>query len=200
MKNEVNYILFLKRADTMNFPVLETKRLKLIEITNQHVDQLFEILSLEEVTRFYGTDRFALQVEATRLIDMFHKNFLEKRGIRWGIKLKENQRIIGTVGLNSLHLKNKRAEIGYELHPLYWRLGFATEAIKEVLRFSFTQLDLQRIGAVVYPENEASVNLLLKLGFIKEGVLRGYMQQAGQFHDTYVLSLLKQEWKQGQEE
>jgi len=183
----------------VNFPILETKRLKLIEITDQHVDSLYEILSLEEVTRFYGTNRFTLQVEASKLIDMFHKNFLEKRGIRWGIKLKENQRIIGTVGFNALHLKNKRAEIGYELHPSFWRMGYASEAIKGVLRFSFNHLDLYRVGAVVYPENEASVTLLTKLGFTKEGLLRGYIHQNEQFHDTYVLSLLKHEWKNSQE-
>lgn len=183
----------------MNFPILETKRLKLIEITHQHVDDLYGILSLEEVTRFYGTNRFTLQVEATRLIDMFLKNFLDKRGIRWGIKLKENQRIIGTVGLNGLQLNNKRAEIGYELHPSFWRMGYASEVIKEVLDFSFNRLDLYRIGAVVYPENEASIHLLMKHGFMKEGLLRGYIHQNNQFHDTVVLSLLKPEWGRSQE-
>ncbi|WP_026566512.1 GNAT family N-acetyltransferase [Bacillus sp. UNC41MFS5] len=182
----------------MTFPILETKRLKLIEITHQHVDYIYEILSLEEVTRFYGTNRFTLPVEASRLIDMFHKNFVDKRGIRWGIKLKENQRFIGTVGLNGLHLKNKRAEIGYELHPVYWRKGLISEAINEVIRFSFQQLDLYRIGAVVYPENEASINLLMKIGFTNEGILRGYINQNEQFHDTYVLSLLKPEWIESQ--
>ncbi|WP_223588428.1 GNAT family N-acetyltransferase [Neobacillus bataviensis] len=183
----------------MDFPTLGTKRLKLIEITHKHMDRIYEILSLEEVTRFYGTDPFILQAEATRLIDMFQKNFHEKRGIRWGIKLKENQRIIGTIGLNVLNLKNKRAEIGYELHPAFWKKGYAFEAINEVLRFSFGQLDLYRIGAVVYPENEASLHLLRKIGFTNEGLLRGYIRQNDQNHDTYVLSLLKSEWTKSQE-
>ncbi|MBV7503686.1 GNAT family N-acetyltransferase [Bacillus sp. sid0103] len=182
----------------MTFPILETKRLKLIEITHQHVDYLYEILSLEEVTRYYGTNRFTLPVEASRLIDMFHKNLVDKRGIRWGIKLKENQKFIGTVGLNALHLKNKRAEIGYELHPDYWRRGLASEAINEVIRFSFNQLDLCRIGAIVYPENEASINLLIKMGFTKEGILRSYIHQNEEFHDTSVLSILKPEWLKSQ--
>lgn len=182
----------------MSFPILETKRLKLIEITHQHMESVFEILSLEKVTRFYGTNPFALQAEATSLIDMFHKNYLEKRGIRWGIKLKENQKIIGTIGLNVLHLKNKRAEIGYELHPDYWRKGFASEAIKEVLRFSFEQLELYRIGAIVYPENDASLLLLKKMGFTNEGLLRGYIRQNDHFYDTFVLSILKEEWQKSQ--
>jgi len=183
----------------MTFPILETKRLKLIELTHQHMNAVYEILSLDEVTRFYGTSPFTLQAEATRLIDMFHKNYLDKRGIRWGIKLKENQRIIGTVGLNVLNLKNKRAEVGYELHPALWRQGFAAEAVNEVLRFSFEQLGLYRIGALVYPENIASLSLLDKLGFRHEGLLRGYMFQDEQFHDTFMLSLLKPEWEKSQE-
>ncbi|PFO05839.1 GNAT family N-acetyltransferase [Bacillus sp. AFS076308] len=183
----------------MTFPNLETKRLKLIELTHQHMNAVYEILSLDEVTRFYGTSSFTLQAEATRLIDIYYKNYIDKRGIRWGIKLKENQRIIGTVGLNMLNLKNKRAEIGYELHPYFWRKGFATEALSEVLKFSFKQLGLYRVGAVVYPENEASLALLDKLGFTNEGLLRGYMYQDEQFHDTFMLSLLNLEWEKSQE-
>ncbi|MDQ0198645.1 GNAT family N-acetyltransferase [Neobacillus ginsengisoli] len=184
----------------MNFPILKTHRLKLIEITHQHVESLYEILSLEDVTRYYGTNRFMLQSEAMKLIDMFSKNYREKRGIRWGIVLKENQKFIGTLGLNSLQLGNKRAEIGYELHPQYWRKGYTSEAIKEVLTYSFEKLDLHRIGAIVYPENIASLKLLENIGFQEEGLLRDYMYQNNQSHDTYVLSLLKEEWKKSRKD
>lgn len=183
----------------MTFPILDTKRLKLIEITHYHLDSIFTILSMEEVTKYYGTDPLTLPAEATKLIDMYHKNFIDKRGIRWGIKLKENQQIIGTIGLNGLQLKNKRAEVGYELHPAYWRQGYTTEALKEVLSFSFRQLGLHRVGAFVYPDNIISLNLLQKFGFTNEGLLRDYMYQNNQFHDTYVLSLLKDEWENSQE-
>lgn len=182
----------------LKFPILETKRLKLVELTHNHVDSIFEILSIEEVTQYYGTDRFRSLGEAIKLIDMYHKNLFEKRGIRWGMILKQNYKLIGTLGLNSLQLKNKRAEIGYELHPLYWRKGYTSEAIMEVLRYSFEELELNRIGAVVYPENEPSIHLLEKIGFTKEGLLRGYMFQNDHFHDTYVLSLLKEEWTKSQ--
>ena len=184
----------------MVFPILTTKRLKLVEITHQYVDSIYEILALEEVTRYYGTNRFTSLSEASKLIDMFHNNFIKKRGIRWGIMIKENQQFIGTVGLNGLQLKNKRAEIGYEIHPAYWRTGYTTEAIKRVLNFSFDVLDLNRIGAIVYPENEPSLNLLNKVGFTKEGLLRGYIHQNDQFHNTFVLSLLKPEWEKSQGE
>ncbi|MEH7177131.1 GNAT family N-acetyltransferase [Neobacillus vireti] len=179
----------------MVVPILETKRLKLIEITRKHAESLFEILSLDEVIRYYGTDRLTSIEDAKKLIDLFQKNIYEKRAMRWGIVIKENNQFIGTLGLNGLQLKNKKAEIGYEIHPSYWRKGYTTEAIKEVLRYSYLELELNRIGAVVYLENEASSNLLEKLGFKKEGVLRDYLLQNNSFHTTSMFSLLKGEWE-----
>ncbi|NYE08024.1 ribosomal-protein-alanine N-acetyltransferase [Bacillus niacini] len=179
----------------MLFPTLETDRLKLIEITQIHATSLFNILSLEEVTRYYGTDTFTSIEEAKKLIDMFQKNFYEKRSMRWGIVLKENNKFIGTLGLNGLQLKNKKAEIGYEIHPFYWRKAYTSEAIKEVMRYSYQELGLNRIGAVVYLENEASSNLLEKLGFKKEGELRDYLFQNNSYHTTSMFSLLKREWE-----
>jgi ribosomal-protein-alanine N-acetyltransferase len=52
-------------------------------------------------------------------------------------------------------------------------------------------MDLARIGAVVFTENEASNKLLTKIGFQQEGILRDYMYQNGESHDTFVYSLLK---------
>lgn len=179
----------------MLFPTLETERLKLIEITPIHTLSIFEILSLDEVTRYYGTERFTSTEEARKLIEVFQKNFYEKRAMRWGIVLKENKKFIGTLGLNGLQLKNKKAEIGYEIHPSFWRKGYTSEAIKEVLRYSYQELKLNRIGAVVYLENEASSNLLQKLGFKKEGVLRDYLFQNNSYHTTSMFSLLKREWE-----
>ena len=54
-------------------------------------------------------------------------------------------------------------------------------------------MELTRIGAVVFIENEASNKLLTKIGFQKEGILRDYMYQNGVAHDTYVYSLLKKQ-------
>ncbi|MFP7296181.1 GNAT family N-acetyltransferase [Neobacillus niacini] len=180
----------------MNFPILETERLKLVHITQDYAEKLFEIFSLEEVTKYYGSDSFTSKEEASKLIDMFQKGFYEKRSIRWGMILKKEETFIGTLGLNGLQLKNKKTEIGYELHPNYWRNGYASEAIKEVITYSFCDLELNRIGAVVFPENKASLKLLEKLGFMKEGLLRDYLHQNNQFHHTYMLSLLKREWEE----
>lgn len=172
------------------FPTLETERLRLREITPYDRENLFEYLSNEDVIKYYGQEAFVHLTQAEALIDFFATNFRENRGIRWGIERKGAQGLIGTVGFHALSAKHRRAEIGYEIHPDYWRKGYASEAVKSILQYGFDALDLTRIGAVVFTENAASHQLLEKLGFEREGVLRNYMYQNGASHDTYVYSLL----------
>lgn len=87
--------------------------------------------------------------------------------------------------------KNRRAEIGYELHPDYWGKGYAKESIIRALEFGFDEMDLKRIGAVVFLENQQSNELLMKLGFQKEGILKNYIIQDGVSYDTIVYSNVK---------
>lgn len=179
----------------MDFPTLETTRLKLVEVEPQHAEALFQILSRDEVTKYYAMNPLTSVEEAAKIIESFRKNGAERRGIRWGMVRKDTEEMIGTLGLNNLQLWNKRAEIGYETHPNSWRSGYTSEAVREVLRYSFTDLGLYRMGAVTFPQNTASRQLLVKLGFQEEGVLRGYLYQNAASHDASLYSLLKPEWE-----
>lgn len=178
----------------MEFPALETDQLGLVQISQQYAEPFYRIMSREDVTRYYGMDPLINLQEAAAVIDSFQTVFESKRGIRWGIVLKESEEFIGTIGLNNLNVRAKKSEIGYELHPDYWRKGLMQEAVQAVLHYAFEQLDLVRMGAVTFPDNAASSRLLKKLGFIEEGRLRSYLYQGGQSHDALLFSLLKTEW------
>ncbi|CEG26163.1 GNAT family N-acetyltransferase [Bacillus sp. B-jedd] len=180
------------------FPQLETDRLLLREIRSDDAEALFACFSSEEVTRFYGMETMDGLLQAENLIELFSRRYEEKVGIRWGIERKGEAGLIGTIGFNSWNPKNKRAEIGYELHPEHWRKGYVSEALAKVLSYGFEALDLNRIGAVVFPENEASNRLLHKAGFEKEGLLREYMCQNGIAHDTNSYSILKKSFIEAQ--
>ena len=173
------------------FPELQTDRLLLREITQHDREDVFNCFSNEDVTKHYGLETFTVIAQAEALIDFFFKSFRENKGMRWGIERKGTPGLIGTVGFNALSPKHRRAEIGYEIHPDYWRRGYTSEAVTAVLRYGFDDLELNRIGAVVFTENNASNQLLTKLGFEREGALRDYIYQNGIAHDTYVYSLLK---------
>ncbi|MEH6941315.1 GNAT family N-acetyltransferase [Bacillus sp. JJ722] len=174
------------------FPILETERLVLREITNKDVEAVFSCFSNENVTRYYGQEPLQNIKQAEKLVDLFSQNYNEQKGIRWGIERKETKGIIGTIGFNGWSPKHKRAELGYEIHPDYWRKGYTSEAVAEIITYGLKVMELNRIGAVVFIDNEASNNLLIKFGFQKEGVLRKYMFQNGKAHDTNVYSFIKE--------
>lgn len=172
--------------------MLETERLKLRELTIDDAEAIFNCFSNHNVPRYYGQETLQTIEQAEKIIDFFSKNHNEKRGIRWGVEKKES--IIGTIGFNAWSSKHKRAEVGYEIHPDQWRRGYTSEALTKILSYGFEVMGLTRIGAVVFIDNDASNNLLTKIGFQKEGILRDYMYQNNIAHDTYVYSLLKKEY------
>jgi [ribosomal protein S5]-alanine N-acetyltransferase len=174
----------------MAFPILETDRLTLREITEEDAEDLFINFSDAKVMKHYGSEPLKNIEEARGLIHSFHNGLNENKGIRWGIQLKDEKGLIGTVGFHALSLKHRRAEIGYELNPAYWGKGLATEAIGKALEYGLNDMKLKRIGAIVFLENKPSNELLLKLGFTKEGILRNYMVQGEVTYDTNVYSLL----------
>lgn len=174
------------------FPALETSRLRLREITQGDAEDIFACFSNDKVTRYYGQETLQQIEQAVSFVEFFSRSLIEKRGMRWGIERKDTKGIIGTIGYNAWSPKHNRAEIGYEIHPDQWGKGYASEAMSKVLEYGFDVLKLTRVGAIVFIDNGASIHLLNKMGFQREGILRSYMVQNGVSHDTYAYSLLKQ--------
>ena len=184
----------------MKFPELETARLRLVQIHAEHIDALFGILSKDQVTKYYGMDSLEDRVIAEKMVEAFQTGFEAQRSYRWGLEVKETGKFIGTIGLNNYNSGAKKTEIGYELHPEFWRKGLAKEAVLEVIRYAFEELGLHRMGAVTYPANETSSGMLKGIGFKEEGTLRGYLYQRGESHDALIFSLLAPEWRAREEE
>ncbi|WP_176470275.1 GNAT family N-acetyltransferase [Terribacillus saccharophilus] len=180
----------------LTFQKLETERIVLDEVKMQDAPYVFAALSDRNVTKFYGMEPLQSIEEAERVISSFRCGLQEGRVIRWGMYCKEAGRFLGTIGLHQVNRSNRRAEIGYELHPDHWKKGFANEAMGAVLGYCFKELDLLRIGAMVYPENKASAALLEKQGFMKEGLLHSYYYHGGKTYDANVYALLREDWKE----
>lgn len=173
------------------FPTIETERLILREFITEDVTAVYSIFSSERAMKYYGMDPFKNVTQAEKLIEAFASNFQNKRGMRWGIERKDEAGLIGTIGFNLWSSVHRRAEIGYDLHPDFWGNGYASEALKEIVAYGFKDMQLTRIGAVVYIENEASNQLLLKHGFEKEGILKKYMYQNAEAHDVTMFAKVK---------
>jgi RimJ/RimL family protein N-acetyltransferase len=76
----------------------------------------------------------------------------------------------------------------------YWRRGYASEAIRLVLRFYFRELGYQKLTALVYSFNERSLRMHEKLGFVFEGRLRRTVYTNGRHYDTIYFGMTKEEF------
>ena len=77
-----------------------------------------------------------------------------------------NNQIIGIINL--INIRKKSAEIGYFIGKDYWNKGIATEAIKQMVNFGFSKLELKKIYAYCDPKNISSQKVLIKNKFVKK--------------------------------
>ncbi|NJN18707.1 MAG: GNAT family N-acetyltransferase [Oscillochloris sp.] len=176
------------------FPLLETERLILREITTDDADAMFQIMSDPQVMRYFGQSPLRDLDAAVQRITRFIDELRAGRAIRWAVTLRENGRYIGSCGYHTTLAKHFRAEIGYELAAEYWGRGFMPEALRPVLDFGFHTMGLNSIEAQIDPENSGSRRVLEKLGFVQEGLLRQsyYEPEHKRFTDTAIFGLLHQ--------
>lgn len=173
------------------FPVLETDRLILRQVTNDDAGSLLKYLSDKDVMKYVGLAPFISIENSLEEISWYQSIFENKTGIRWGITVKDQGEVIGSCGFLNLVTKHHRSEIGIELSKEYWRKGIASEAFEAVIEYGFKEMNLQRIEALIEPANIPSQKLAERHGFIREGLLRNYEFTCGKFDDLYMYSLLK---------
>jgi ribosomal-protein-alanine N-acetyltransferase len=116
--------------------------------------------------------------------------FYKRSGIYWAIAIKKSDRMIGSIGFHEINYINNRAEISYDLTREAWGKGIMSLAMNKVLDFGFGNMGINRIQASTVKENVASIKLLERCGFQKEGVLRNYRRHKQKFYDIEFYSLL----------
>lgn len=177
------------------FPTIETERLKLRPMSVNDSVSLFNILSDRDVTKDMGVDPFVKVEQAQGLINFMNDLFERNVAFRCGVVRKEDDALIGTCGYNGWETnRGSRGEIAYDLGKPYWRKGYATEVVNALIKFGFETMGLYRIEAFTNLDAVPSANLLHKLGFREEGVLRGYTSFHGEFWDQRCFSLIKTDW------
>jgi ribosomal-protein-alanine N-acetyltransferase len=184
----------MNREDVFsNFPTLETERLILRKLCLEDAKDVFEYASDPEVAKYVSWEPHKSIEDSINLIKFTHEYYERKEGIIWGIVYKENNKVIGTCDISPV-TKHFRAEIAYALSRDYWGKGLMTEAVKEVIRFGFERMNLNRIQAMCIPENIGSYRVMEKVGMKYEGVIREYMYIKGKFQDLKLYSILRIEY------
>ena len=134
----------------------------------------------------------------TNIIDFeSEKEFLisAKKEKMFAVRLLKNDEILGNIGFNSVDLLNCTAVIGIMLgNPNYQRKGYGIEAVKLILDYGFSFLNLRNISLSVFEYNEAAYNLYKKAGFKEVGRLRKAVEIMGKTYDVIIMDMLKEEF------
>lgn len=170
---------------------LQTERLMLKPLRSIHAPGLYRLWSDPVVTEYLDISALPSEDRACRIVDLLKEREQKGEGIRFGIFPEGSDRLIGTCGFNSLlKRRGNHGEIGYDLAPAYWGKGCMSEALGALIKHGFDTLELNRIEALVLPANTKSVQLLVRLGFTQEGLLRQRGFWKGQYWDLLMFSLL----------
>lgn len=178
------------------FPVLESNRLIFRAFEYADVPKLFGMRSNDEVMKYLDTYYHQSEADSRLMIEGIHQSFLKKEGINWVIEEKDSGDFVGYIGFWRMMKENVRAEIGYALHPDFWNCGYMTETGRIILEFGFNSLHLHSVEANVNKENQRSMKLLEKLGFVKEAHFRENYFYNGEFIDSIIYSLLETDFNQ----
>lgn len=176
---------------------IKTERLLLRLYAEDDLDDLFDIQSRPDVTRYlYWGPRDRTQSRGS-LAEKIAASGLGREGdnLTLAVELPEAGKVIGDVQLFWTSEKHRQGEIGYIFHPDHGGHGYATEAAEVILRLGFEGLGLHRVVGRLDGRNTASARVLERLGMRREAHLVQNEMVKGEWTDEVVYAMLEDEWR-----
>ncbi len=176
--------------------MIQTKILFLRELLLTDLNDIHTLLSLPE------TDKYnALGIpENTAVTEKMLNEWISEQeshartSFVYAIELKESNNFIGLIALLLGKPKYLIGEVWFKTHPDHWGKGYTTEAVLELIRFGFEELQLHRMEAGCAVENIASGKVLEKAGMTREGMKRKLLPKDGDWKDCYFYAMLEEDF------
>jgi ribosomal-protein-alanine N-acetyltransferase len=175
-------------------PRLETARVVLRRLTWADVEDIYAYASDPEVAALTTWAAHATLDDSRAFIGRVMAWREDGFGEPWGLELKATSKVAGTAGM-AITPAHGRAELGYALGREHWGQGLMTEVVREIVRYGFEELGLNRIEARCVPANIGSARVMEKAGMTYEGTIREQVYVKGSFDDLKMYSILRREWQ-----
>ncbi|MEX1264979.1 MAG: GNAT family protein [Actinomycetota bacterium] len=176
---------------------LETERLTLRPLTHNDLDAVYSYRSRADVARclYWGPNteqevRVAVERKAASTSIRAEGDVLALAVI-----VRETGDLVGDVILQLVSDEHRQGEIGYIIHPDHAGNGYATEAVRPLLRIAFEDLGLHRVVGRLETRNVASARVLEKLGMRREAHLVENEWVKGEWQSELVYAILDREWR-----
>ena len=185
-----------KRFFMIELPILETPRLQLRPLERSDTLAIQRSAGNREIADTmislphpYPAD------EAERYFARHQAERKAGHAIAFRIKHKAEGWFCGLVEVRAIDRQHSLGELSFWLAVEAWGQGYMTEAVREVVRYGFEDLGLNRLYAYHMLRNPASGRVLEKNGFKQEGLLRQRVRKWGKFEDVALWAILQEEWQ-----
>jgi RimJ/RimL family protein N-acetyltransferase len=182
--------------DPISWPV-RTQRLSLRPVTSDDLEATWRFRQLDAVSRWI--------TRAPQTLEAYRPQFEDPASMAKTIVVELDGEIIGDLMLAVEdawaqaevvdQAKGVQAELGWVLDPAHAGRGYATEAVRELLRLCFEELGLRRVIAQCFADNEPSWRLMERVGMRREQhTVRDSLHRSGEWLDGMSYAVLVEEW------
>lgn len=180
----------------MKRPLLQGELVRLTAIDPQKDPDFEARWSLDSEYSRLSDSSPAVPHLARRLREAIEKRDFDNTNYLFSIHTLDEDRIIGSIGLDGIEWSHGNTFVGIGIGDRQdWGKGYGTDAMREILRFAFEELNLYRVSLDVFEYNPRAIRSYEKAGFLYEGRLRGYLHRYGRRWDLIYMGILKEEWE-----
>ncbi|HLR96535.1 MAG TPA: GNAT family N-acetyltransferase [Jiangellaceae bacterium] len=169
---------------------LETDRLTLRNCRTDDVTSLLAYYSDPTVARYLLHEPWTPEQAEREVAKLVERRTIGICGQALSLVVEREGTVIGDVSLVPTDDTLSQAEIGWVFHPDFGGKGYATEAVRAVIRMAFGHYTMHRVKAQLDPRNKASARMCERLGMTKEAHLRQDWWSKDEWTDTAVYGLL----------
>jgi ribosomal-protein-alanine N-acetyltransferase len=170
--------------------ILKTERLNLRPLESGDAPAIHLMMSDVEVMAFWDSSVIDDPAQTTEIVEQELEEVARDKARYWAMELAADGAVLGLCDLSEIDRRHSRADVGFMVARRYWGDGYTYEAMHAVIGHAAQGLRLRRLQARAHLGNVRSMSLLERLGFKREGMLRGYVERDGERRDCLLYGLL----------
>ena len=175
---------------------IDTERLTLRPFRyTDNDDMLTYWVSDPNIQSLYSEPTYNTREEVKGLLDQYIASYEKPDYYRWAVIEKESSICIGQIAIFLVDNKNFFCEIEYALGSKFHRKGYASEAVRSILKFCFEKVNFHKVQVCHKEGNIASQGVIRKCHFIYEGTLRDFFFMDGEYVSRLYYSMPKDEYE-----
>jgi len=172
-------------AHSINGPRIVLREVRVSDVTEAY----YRWMNDTDVTRYLESRFYPPSIDELR--DYVSQLTGDPLNVFLAINLKESERHIGNIKLGPINWQHRFADVGLCIGEKdCWGKGYATEAIRLLTAYAFRELNLHKLTAGCYGNNQGSIRAFLRAGYVQEAVRKDHYFCEGRFVDAILLGMV----------